>query len=83
MKNKKYKILKVTLEKMYLIPMYDEERTEINGWDMDTVKKDWFGDINRSHATRDTYEIGYSKKILHVEEHTELTIDEKGVDDVP
>ena len=72
--SKEYKILKVTVEHSYLIPMEDEKRTDINGWSMEQVKEDWFKthDINSRHATRDTYEIGNSKKVLHIEEHHKL-----------
>lgn len=65
-----YKILRVTVEQLYLIPMVDEERTKINGWLMEQVKKDWFvtHNINKTHATRDRYEIGYSKKVAKIEE---------------
>ena len=58
----KFKILKVTMEVKYYIPMPDKEiieesgelRTKINGWPMSQVKKDWFEthDINQHHATR-------------------------------
>ncbi len=80
MKKKKHKILKVTLEKLYLIPMFDDEITEINGWTIPQVIHDWFGEnplgnmINRTHASRDVHEIGGSKKVLHVEEDSELEI---------
>ena len=70
----KFKILKVTVEKLYLIPMIDEKRTEINCWTMDHVKEDWFvtHNINTSHATRSAYMIGHSKKVLQIEEHADL-----------
>ncbi len=72
---KNYKILKVTVEELYLVPMLNEERTEINGWTMEQVKEDWFvtHNINQSHATRAAYMIGHSKKVVNIEE----------LDDVP
>lgn len=65
----KYKFLKVTTEKLYIIPMIDEERTEINGWDIDTVIRDWFKDypLSKFHATRETHEVGNSEKVLHTQ----------------
>jgi hypothetical protein len=71
---KTYKILKVTVEQLYLVPMLDEERTQINGWTMEQVKEDWFvtHDINKTHATRSAYHIGYSGKIVDIEELDEI-----------
>ena len=68
--NNKFKILKVTVERLYLIPMIDEKRTKINGWTMEQVKEDWFvtHNINKTHATRNAHMIGYSEKVLHIEE---------------
>lgn len=74
-----FKLLKVTMEVKYYVPMPDEEvldedtnepRTKINGWPMSQVKKDWFEthDINQHHATRNSLEIGNSKKVLKIEE---------------
>ncbi len=77
MATKAFKILKVTVEQLYLIPMIDEERTEINGWDMEQVKKDWFvnHNINRTHASRNGHEIGYSKKVVRMEEVEESILE--------
>ena len=65
-KKEKFKMLKLTITRHYLVPMLDNERTKINGWKMDDVIFDWFKstDINISHATRDTYHIGNSDKII-------------------
>ncbi len=65
-KEEKVKFLKVTKTEYYLIPMLDDERTKINGWDIDQVIKDWFEvhDCNASHATRDGSLIGYSTKVI-------------------
>ncbi len=68
--DKNYKILKVTVEKLYLVPMLDEKRTKINGWTMDQVKEDWFvtHNINSPHASRNGHEIGYSGMVVAIEE---------------
>jgi len=77
----KYKIITVKTEKQYIIPMIDEERTAINGWDMDTVIEDWFirnDAINSSHASRDGHSIGNSKKLLDWGfDDTEINTEEK------
>jgi hypothetical protein len=69
-----WKILKVTVEEFYLVPMLDEERTKINGWTMDQVKEDWFvtHNINSPHATRNSHQIGYSGKVVDIEELDEI-----------
>lgn len=69
-----YKILKVTVEQLYLVPMLDEERTKINGWTMDQVKEDWFvtHSINSAHATRDAHQVGYSGTVIDMEELDEI-----------
>lgn len=71
---KNYKILKVTVEEFYLVPVLDEEITKINGWTMDQVKEDWFvtHNINSSHASRNAHMIGYSKKVVNIEELDDL-----------
>lgn len=58
-KNKKYKVLKVTKVHQYLIEMIDDKRTQINGWEIKGVVKDWFEDFSSDshHATRDTHEV--------------------------
>lgn len=67
----KHKILEVTVKRYYYIPMIDNERSEINGWTIDQIIKDWFDDINQRHASRDRYEIGYSEKVHSVQTLTE------------
>lgn len=74
----RFKILKVTMEVEYYVPMPDkdlvddngEEITSVNGWTMSKVKEEWFEryDINRYHATRNYSEISGSKKIIRIEE---------------
>lgn len=73
---KRFKILKVTIEENYLIPMVDDEITKINGWSLEEVIEDWFTRhaSTITHATRDAYKIGNSRKFIK-SEVTE-TIDE-------
>ena len=63
-----------------MIPMIDEEKTAINGWDIDTVISDWFiwkDAINSGHASRDSHRLGNSKKFLDWEfEGTEIILGE-------
>jgi len=65
----KYKVIKVTIEHEYFIPMLTEERSEINGWTLSEIIEAWFnrGNINAWHATRDTHELGNGKKITKIE----------------
>jgi len=48
--------------------MIDNKMTEINGWSLDKVIRDWFqeNDINMSHATRDGHRIGNGTKVLDI-----------------
>ena len=64
-----YKVLKVTVEMNYLIPIHDDEITKINGWSMEEVIENWFKDhpLSGYHATRDSHEIGGSKKFIKSE----------------
>jgi len=66
MAKKKFKILKVTFQQFYLIEMFDKDITEINGWSIDQVIKNWFEDHSLSsyHATRDGHVIGNAKKLV-------------------
>jgi hypothetical protein len=68
MKKEKPKILRVTLTQDYYIKMIDKKMTEINGWSLDEVIRDWFQetDINMSHATRDGHRIGNGNKVLDI-----------------
>ena len=67
-REKNMKILKVTMTQLYMIPMHDEKRTQINGWEIEEVIRDWFirHPMSHSHATRDGHRIGYSEKVLDV-----------------
>lgn len=69
MSKKKYKILKVTVQQFYLIEMYDEDITEINGWSIQQVIKDWFENcpITSYHASREGHTIGNAKKLVKCE----------------
>jgi hypothetical protein len=68
--NEKMKILKVTFTEEYMIPMYDDKRTKINGWTIQQVIDDWFKNhsLESHHATRDGHTIGNSRKLIKVEE---------------
>ena len=78
MSEENFKILEVTMKVKYYVPMPDKKHTDgaedpitkINGWPLSQVKKDWFEthDINRYHATRNSYEIGNSKKVIKIKE---------------
>jgi hypothetical protein len=65
----KFKILKVTVEEKYFIPMSDDKISKINGWSIEEIIEDWF--ITHAstsyHATRDSHRIGYSKKFIKSE----------------
>ncbi|MFW9871615.1 MAG: hypothetical protein ACFFG0_00810 [Candidatus Thorarchaeota archaeon] len=68
MSKKKYKILRVTYEKDYLVEMIDGERTIINGWTIKEVIDDWFGryPLSSFHASREAHTIGNSEKFIDV-----------------
>lgn len=65
----KIKILRVTITEDYIIEMFDDERTEINGWTMEEVIEDWFRRYGAygHHATRDGHRIGNSRKFIKSE----------------
>jgi hypothetical protein len=65
----KYKVLRVTTTRDYLVEMIDDEKTKINGWTIKEVIEDWFHDhpLEGYHATRDGCRIGNSKKFIKVE----------------
>lgn len=66
----KHKILRVTMTVDYHIPMYDEEKSRINGWTIEQIIEDWFkrGEYLISyHATRDAHQINGSKKYIDSE----------------
>lgn len=62
-------ILRVTVTEDYWIKTYDKERTEINGWTMEEVIKDWFKDhsLDSHHASREGHRIGNSRKFIKSE----------------
>lgn len=62
--HQEFKYIKVTIEVEYVLPMYSDTASKINGWTPD----DWFRhtDINRSHATRDSHILGGSKNIIAI-----------------
>jgi len=64
-----FKILKVTVERNYYIPMHDE-RSEINGWTIEQIIEDWFKKekhIKYCHASRDYYHIGGKDTFIKAE----------------
>lgn len=65
----KFKILKVTVEQKYYIPMYDDERSQINGWTMEEIIEDWFKrfSLGHTHATRDGHLIMGAEKFIKAE----------------
>lgn len=62
-------ILRVTITEDYWIDMFDEKRTEINGWTMEEVIDDWFKNHSLAsyHATREGHAIGNSRKFIKSE----------------
>jgi len=60
------KIIKVTFEVDYLVRMYDDKISLINGWTIDKVIEDWFKNHSLSsyHATREGHAIGHSRKFI-------------------
>jgi hypothetical protein len=66
MSDKKYVFVQVTFTEDYFIPMINDDKTEINGWSLSEVIKDWF--LNYAsfgfHATRNGHCIGNSKKYV-------------------
>ena len=67
MSKQKFKQVTVTVEITYLIPMYDEQHTQINGWTVDEVVRDWFEryDLNQHHASRDAHRVGGGMKLIN------------------
>ncbi len=65
-KKEKYQFLDVIIKRTYIIPIYDKERTKINGWPLSTVIEDWFERVplDSFHATRDNHYIGGSSKVI-------------------
>lgn len=64
--SRKFKILEVTITKEYIIEMYDDERTHINGWTMEEIVEDWFKKypIDSHHASREGSQIFGSSKFI-------------------
>ena len=69
-KNKNiYKIIRVTTTTDYFVEEFPNGQTSINGSTIKEVVKEWFEDypIEQSHATRDSYRIGNSRKVIKTE----------------
>ena len=64
----KYKILEVTCVKHYVLEMYDDERTKINGWKIKDVIKSWFENfpLYSYHASRDSHGVHGSSYVTNV-----------------
>jgi len=69
MSEPKIKIIRVTFTEDYYIEMHDDKRSEINGWTIKEIIKDWFSKYHLSsyHATRDGHVIGGSRKFIETE----------------
>ena len=71
--DEKYKILKVTIEEQYYIPIFEDEegneKTKINGWSLKQVIKNWLQNfsLDSYHATRDSHRIGGSRTYIRSE----------------
>lgn len=67
-------ILRVTITEDYWIDMFDDQRTEINGWTMKEVIEDWFKNHSLAsfHASREGHRIGGGRQFIKSE-----IIDEK------
>lgn len=65
----KHKILRVTMTVDYLIPMHDEKVSGLDGRTIPQIIKEWFKNwpLSRHHASRESFEIGGSKKLVKVE----------------
>lgn len=61
-----YRVIRVIVQRDYLIPMADARHSLINGWTLEEIQQDWFQrfDINSSHASRDAYRAGNGDKVL-------------------
>ena len=64
-----FKVLRVTVQEDYIIEMYDDKRTKINGWTIKEVIKDWFKGSRMLgfHASRDTHRISGTRKYISSE----------------
>jgi len=76
---KKYKLIEITLKRDYLIPMFNDEISQINGWSLDRVINDWFKNfsLNSRHATRDNFVIGGSTRFIDIKEKETLEVKDK------
>jgi hypothetical protein len=68
---RRYAVLTVTRTEQYVLPLVGGgDRTEVNGWTVDEVTRDWFENEKwpayASHASRDTYRLGYSERFGEV-----------------
>lgn len=63
---RQYKIIRVTMDVDYWVPMADKEHSDINGWTLKQLIKSWFKDfdINSHHASREAFRLGNGTKII-------------------
>lgn len=63
------KLVKVTVEQYYAVPVMLDGRTRINGWSFATLIQDWFTNhgLWQYHATRDSHMLGSMSKVLKTE----------------
>jgi len=63
---RKFKILEVTVTHQYIIEMYDDTRSHINGWTLDEIIEDWFKKypIDDHHASREGSKIFGASKFI-------------------
>ncbi len=65
MAERKFKVIRVTIEEDYIVEMHDDKKSMINGWSLKRVVLDWFKDHSTSyHATRDSHLIGGTRKYI-------------------
>jgi hypothetical protein len=67
-----YVEVRVVIETSWLVPVHqDGETTDINGWSLDEVLREWFEDPryppDRHHATRDSYAVGGRSRFVSSE----------------
>jgi len=68
------KILRVTIEKRYVVTMVDEKTTNLDNRSIEDIKKEWFEEYRLSdfHTTRDSHVIG--EKVIKVEEEGHVVL---------
>ena len=64
----KFTKVRVIFERMYFLPTTNNGKS-IDGRDENEILKEWFEEfpLYQYHATRDSYAIGYSEKVIKFE----------------